>query len=124
MDAEGSLREKPREACITEDIGSIDLGWFENTKLNPEKNGTLCVVQVGIRDWESLGASPPMIQKGFCETVAVVMDAELEFEEEKITLQRGSEWRKQVSECWFLHHHMRWSRFDWRSVFHLMPRGP
>ena len=33
MDAEGSLREKPREVCITKDTESIDLGWFENTKL-------------------------------------------------------------------------------------------
>ena len=31
MDAEGSLHQKPREACITEHTESIDLVWFENT---------------------------------------------------------------------------------------------
>ena len=46
------------------------------------KIGTRCFLQVGTRDWESLGTSPSMIQKGFCETVAEVMDAELEREEE------------------------------------------
>ena len=34
MDAESSLRLKPREVCITEDTGSIDLGLFWLTKLN------------------------------------------------------------------------------------------
>ena len=33
MDAEGSLYQKPQEVCITEDTESIDLGWFEHTKL-------------------------------------------------------------------------------------------
>ena len=37
MDAEGPLYQKPREVCITEDTESIDLGWFENTKLNRVK---------------------------------------------------------------------------------------
>ena len=40
MDVEESLHQKPREACISEDTDSIDLGWFENTKLNRLKNGT------------------------------------------------------------------------------------
>ena len=39
MDAEGSLHQKPREVCITEDTESIASGWFENTKLNRVKNG-------------------------------------------------------------------------------------
>ena len=82
MDAEGSLHQKPREVCITEDNESIDLGWFENTKLNRVKNGTRRLIQVGVRDWDSLGTSPSMIQKGFCETVAEVTDAEAEGEGE------------------------------------------
>ena len=82
MDAESSLHQKPRDASITENTASIDFGWFENTKLNRVKNGTRCLLQVGVRDWESLGASPSMIQKGFCETVAEVMDAEAEGEGE------------------------------------------
>ena len=40
MDAERSLHQKPREACISEDTDSIDLAWFENTKLNCMKNDT------------------------------------------------------------------------------------
>ena len=39
---------------------------------------TRYLLQVGVRDWESLGASPSMIQKGFCEMVAEVMDAKAE----------------------------------------------
>ena len=54
MAAVGSLHQKPREVCITEDTVSIDLGWFENTKLNRVKNGTRYLLQVGVRDWESL----------------------------------------------------------------------
>ena len=46
------------------------------------ENGTRCLLQVGARDWDSLGTSPSMIQKGFCETVAEVMDAEAEKEDE------------------------------------------
>ena len=72
LDAEGSLHQKPREVCITEDTKSIDFLWFENTKLNRLKNGTRCLSQEDVRDWES----PSVIQKGFCETVAEVMDAE------------------------------------------------
>ena len=82
MDVEESLHQKPREVCITEDTESIDLEWFENTKLNRVKNGIRCLLQVGVRDWESLATSPSMIQKGFCETVAEVMDAEAEREDE------------------------------------------
>ena len=63
MDDEDSLHQKPREVCITEDTESIDLGWFDNTKLNRVKNGTQCLLQVGV-------------------TVAEVMDAEAEGEEE------------------------------------------
>ena len=40
VDAECSLHQKPREACISEDTDSIDLGWFENTKLNRFGGGT------------------------------------------------------------------------------------
>ena len=40
------------------------------------------LLQVGVRDWESLATSPSRIQKGFCETVAEVMDAEVEREDE------------------------------------------
>ena len=76
MDVEESLHQKPRDDCITEDTASIDLGWLENTKLPRLKNGTRCLLEVGVRDWESHGALPSMIQKGFCETVADVMDAE------------------------------------------------
>ena len=65
MDAQSSLHQKPREACITEDIESVDLGWFENTKLNRVKNGTRCLLQVGILDWESPGTSPSMTHKGY-----------------------------------------------------------
>ena len=36
-DADGTLHRKPREVCITEDIESIDLEWFENTKRNRAK---------------------------------------------------------------------------------------
>ena len=82
MDAEGSLHQKSNEVCITEDAQSIDLVWLENTKLNRVKNGTRCLLQVGVRDWESLGTSPSRIQKGSGETVAEVMDAEAEGEDE------------------------------------------
>ena len=82
MDVEESLHQKPREVCLTEDTESIDLGWFENTKLHRVKNDTRCLLQVGVRDWESLGTSPSMIQKEFCETVAEVMDAEAEGEDD------------------------------------------
>ena len=82
MDVEESLHQKPHEVCITEDTESIDLEWFENTKLNRVKNGIRCLLQVGVRDWESLATSPSMIQKGVCETVAEVMDAEVEREDE------------------------------------------
>ena len=46
------------------------------------KNWTRCLLKVGVRDWECLGASPSMIQKGFCEKVADVMDAEAEGEDD------------------------------------------
>ena len=100
MDAEGSLHQRPRDVCDTEavmnDEGSlhqtnevctvedaepIDLGWFENTKLNRVKNGTRCLLQVGLCDWESLGTSPSRIQKWFGEAVAEGMDAEVEGED-------------------------------------------
>ena len=58
MDAEGSLHQKPRDACIAEDAASVDLGWFENAKLNRVKNGTGRVLLVGVRDWESLRCIP------------------------------------------------------------------
>ena len=53
----------------------------ENTKLNRVKNGTRRLLQVGVRDWESLGTSPSRIQKEFDEPVAEVMDAEVEGED-------------------------------------------
>ena len=81
-DVEEPLHQKPREVCITEDTESIDLVWFENTKMNRVNNGTRCLLQIGIQNWKSLGASPSMIQKGFCETVAEVMDAKAEGEDE------------------------------------------
>ena len=65
MDDEGSLYQKSNEVCIAEDAESIDLGCFENKKLNRGKNGIRCLLQVGVRDWESLGASPPKIKKEF-----------------------------------------------------------
>ena len=37
---------------------------------------------MGVRDWESLGTSPSRIKEGFGETVAEVMDAEVEGEDE------------------------------------------
>ena len=85
MDVEASLHQKPREndaMDVEESLTRTSLKIlrlstsFENTKLNRVKNGTRCLLQVGVRDWESLGASPSMIQKGFCGTVADVMDAE------------------------------------------------
>ena len=78
MDAQGSLHQNPREVCITEDTESIDLGRFENTRLIRVKNGTRCLLQVGVRDWDSLGTSPSMILTGFFETVAEFMDAKTE----------------------------------------------
>ena len=51
---EDSLLQKPREVCITEDTESFDLGWFENTKLNRVKNDTRSLLQVDVRDWDSL----------------------------------------------------------------------
>ena len=76
------MRQKPREVCITEDVDSIDLGWLENGKLNCVKNGTRCFLQVGVRDWESQGTSPSRTQKGFCGTVAEIMDNKMEGEDE------------------------------------------
>ena len=64
MDVEESLHQKPREVCISADTASIDLVWIENTKLNRVKNGTRCLIQVGVRDWKSMGTSPSMIHKG------------------------------------------------------------
>ena len=81
-DAEGFLHQKPREGCMTEDVESIDLELFENTKASRVKNGSRCLLQVGVRDWESLGTSPSRIEEGFRETVAEVMDAEVEGEGE------------------------------------------
>ena len=75
MNDEGSLHQKTNEVCIMEDAESIDLAWFENTKLNRVKNSTRCLLHVGVRDWESLGTSPSRIQKRFGEAVAEVMDA-------------------------------------------------
>ena len=83
MDVGESLHQKPRDACSTEDTAFLDSGWFENTKFNRVKSGdSMFGWQVGVRDWESLGTTPSMIQKGFCETVADVMDAEAEGEGE------------------------------------------
>ena len=63
MNDESSLHQKTNEACIMEDAESIDLLWFENTKLNRVKSGTRCLLQVGVRDWESLGTSPSRNKK-------------------------------------------------------------
>ena len=64
MDVQESLHQKPLDAYISEDTASIDLGWFEKHEDEScEKNGTRCLLQVGVRDWESLGASPSKIQK-------------------------------------------------------------
>ena len=48
---------------------------------------------MGVRDWDSLGASPTMIPKWFCETVAEVMDAEAEEEDEIHPSKR--QWRNE-----------------------------
>ena len=82
MNDEGSLHHKTNEVCITEDAESIDLGWFENTKLKRVNNGSRCSLQVGVRNWESLGTSPSKIQKGFGESVAGIMGSEVEGEDE------------------------------------------
>ena len=82
MNDEGSLHQKTNEVCITEYAESIDLEWFENTKLTRVKSGTRCLLQVGVRDWEPFGTSTSRSQKGFGETVAEVMDAEVECEDE------------------------------------------
>ena len=81
INEEGSVHQKPREVCITEDNEFIDLEWFVNTKLDRVKNNTQHLLQVSVRDWESLGKSPSMIRKGFCQTVAEVMDAAAEGED-------------------------------------------
>ena len=46
------------------------------------KSGTRCLLQVGVRDWESLGAFLSRIQTWFCETVAKVMDDKVEGEDD------------------------------------------
>ena len=67
MDVEESLHQKPREndaMDVEESLTRASLKilrlstWFKNTKLNRMKNGTRCLLQVGVRDWESLGTSP------------------------------------------------------------------
>ena len=80
--ASATLHPKPREVCVTEDTESTDVLWFEITKLNRVKSGTRCLLQVGVRDWDSMGMSPSMIQKWFCEAVAEVLDVEGEGEDE------------------------------------------
>ena len=83
MDVEVSLHHEPREVCITvcitEDTESIDLAWFEDKKLNRVVNGTRRLLQIGVRDWETLGTS---------ETVAEVMDTEAEGEDEMRSSKR------------------------------------
>ena len=75
MDIEESMHQKPRDVCITEDTASIDMGWFEHTKLNRVKKRH----SMSVAGWRlRLGIT----QKGFCETVAEVMDAEAEGEDE------------------------------------------
>ena len=74
MAAAGSLHQKPREVCITEDTASIDLGWFENTKLNRVKNGTLDVCYrwafaIGIR-WADIRQES---KRGFVKRPAEAM---------------------------------------------------
>ena len=89
MDAGGFLHQKPRNVCVVEEVikdeGSLHQKSNEvciTTKLNRVNNGTRCLLQVGVRDWELLGTSRSSIQKGFGETVAEVMDAEVEGEDE------------------------------------------
>ena len=68
MDAASSLHQKTREACIVEDTASIDLGCFENTKLNRVKKRH----SMSVAGWRSrLGIT-------WCVTVDVaeVMDEE------------------------------------------------
>ena len=52
MNDEGSLHLKTNEVCIMEDAVSLDLGWFENTKLSRVRNGTRCLLQVGGVTWQ------------------------------------------------------------------------
>ena len=83
MDAEGPLHQKPREVCLTEDAESIYLGWIENTKLNRVKKwDSMCVTgwrsRLGITGHISVDDS----KKGFCETVAEVIVAEAEGEDD------------------------------------------
>ena len=65
-----------------DDPGFIDFGLIENTTSNPVKNGTGCLLPVGLCDWDALGTSPSKIQQGFRATLAEVMDGGLEGEEE------------------------------------------
>ena len=59
------------------------MGWFENSKLNHAKDGTRCLLQGGLRDWDALGTSPLKDSTVFLsKTVAEVMDAKMEGEEE------------------------------------------
>ena len=37
--------------------------WVSEHEVEPRENGTRCLLQVGVRDWESLGTSPSRIQK-------------------------------------------------------------
>ena len=46
------------------------------------KNGTRCLLQVGVRDWESLGTPPSRSQKGFGETMAEVVKCRSGWEDE------------------------------------------
>ena len=83
MDDKGSLHQKSNEVCITEDAESIGLRWFENTKLNRVK----MVLDACCRWTFAIGnhlahLRQDVFLKGFCETVAEVMDAEVEGEDE------------------------------------------
>ena len=71
------------------------MGWFDNTELNRVKNGTRCLFQTGVRDWETLGASQSMLRKGVCDTVAEVMDAQVAKRSRKFILQKNHEWRNE-----------------------------
>ena len=95
---ENDVMDDHAKFAITEDTESVDLKWFQNTKLNRVKNGTRCLLQVGVRDGESLGTSPSMIQKAFVKRLRKSWMPK-RMEKMRFTLQKDHEWRDE-----FLYH--------------------
>ena len=102
IDDIGSLHQKPRAVCNTEDVESIGLVWFENTKLQPCEEWHSMFVTGGRPRLEITGhISVTNAKKGFCETVAEVMDAEEEGEDEFILRKATRPVRSRATESRF-----------------------